>query len=79
MQQRQVARRLGWAAIVGMWMLAGCAGPRVVTGVTQRGDQLKFVYFQDKGTSFEKGAVKCKAAADGTLSDCQTMQFVFKE
>lgn len=79
MQKRQVAWRLPWAAALGLCWMAGCIGPRVVTGVTQRGDQLKFVYFQDRVLSYEKGAVKCKAAADGSLSDCQPIQFVFKE
>lgn len=79
MHRRSLARSLLQAAMMGSLFLAGCAGPRVITSVTQRGDKLKFVYYQDKGTSLEKGAVLCKAAADGTLTDCQTMQIVFKE
>jgi hypothetical protein len=74
-----VARGLARAALLGLLLAGGCAGPRIVKGVTQRGDKLKFVYVQDTGSSLATGAVSCTAAADATLSNCQHMQITFKE
>ena len=59
--------------------LAGCVGPRVVTGMTSRGDKVKFIYTQAKMGETEKGAVMCTAAADGSLSGCQQITLNFKE
>ncbi len=73
-----VARRLTLAALLGL-ALGGCAGPRIVRGVTQRGDQLKFVYVQDTGTSLATGAVDCKVSPAGALTACAPIQINFKE
>lgn len=74
-----IARGLARAALLGLLLTGACAGPRVVRGVTQRGDKLKFVYVQDTGSSLATGAVSCTAGADATLSNCQPMHITFKE
>jgi len=79
MPKAMVASRLVLAAVFGMLALGGCAGPRIVRGVTQRGDEIKFVYVQDTGTSLATGAVNCKVGPDGTLSACQHLTINFKE
>lgn len=60
-------------------MLAACTGPKVVTQITARGDRAKFVYGQVGFSSSTQGIIECKAAADGTLSDCNEKAIVFKE
>jgi hypothetical protein len=47
----------------------GCAAPRICRGITSRGDEVKFLYYEGGDT----GVVKCKMAADGALADCHPM------
>ena len=64
------SRRVGVAAFAAtIGCLAGCAGPRIVRGVTSRGDEVKFLYYQGADT----GVIKCKMGSDGALSDCKPM------
>ena len=65
------SRRVGAAAVavaIGA-CLAGCAGPRIVRGITSRGDEVKFLYYQGADT----GVIKCKMNPDGALADCKPM------
>jgi hypothetical protein len=50
--------------------LAGCAAPKAIVGMDIRGNQLKLLYQQ--GSDF--GVVRCKAATDGALSQCQQVK-----
>ena len=47
----------------------GCAAPRVISGITSSRDQIKFLY--QEGSS--QGVLKCKIAADASLSECHQM------
>lgn len=55
--------------------LVGCARPRVVTAITGRGDQMKFLYVEGN----EQGLVRCKVAPDGALSGCQNVAVALEE
>jgi hypothetical protein len=55
--------------------LAGCAKPRVVTGVTHSRDQIKFLYFEGS----EQGVIQCKINPGGALTDCHPMAVVVEE
>lgn len=52
----------------------GCAGPRVIRGITSRSDQVKFLYTQDDKT----GLVRCQIGADGALSNCRDVAVVLE-
>ena len=71
-------RLAGLGALVALG-LVGCAGPRVVTGVTSRGDKIKFIYTQSTFRTLQQGAVACTAGADGSLTACQPLTITFKE
>ena len=62
------------AAMVGA---AGCYHPKLINMITAGKDQIKFMYV-DQG-SHEQGAIRCAVAADGTLSQCAEIAFVFNE
>jgi hypothetical protein len=44
-------------------------------GITARGDEIKFLYYEGGDT----GVIKCKIAADGALSDCHPMTVKLEE
>jgi hypothetical protein len=47
----------------------GCAAPRICRGITSRGDEVKFLYYEGGDT----GVIKCRMAPDGALADCHPM------
>ena len=58
------------ATAAGLGLLGtGCAAPRICRGITSRGDEVKFLYYEGGAT----GVVKCKMAPDGALADCHPM------
>jgi hypothetical protein len=58
------------ATAVGLGLIVmGCAAPRICRGITSRGDEVKFLYYEGGDT----GVVKCKMAPDGALADCHPM------
>jgi hypothetical protein len=64
--------RVGLAAVVlslGV-CLAGCATTRYCRGITSRGDEVKFLYYEGGDT----GVIKCKMNAEGALADCHPMK-----
>ena len=50
----------------------GCAKPRVITAITAARDQVKFLYREGS----DQGILKCKVAADGSLTACKHMPVV---
>jgi hypothetical protein len=50
--------------------LAGCANTRYCRGITSRGDEVKFLYYEGGDT----GVIKCKMSAEGALADCHPMK-----
>lgn len=78
--QEKARRASTWGALALMAALTGCAGPKVVSGATSRGDTVKFAYWQ-KGfaNSFHYGVLECKAQQDGTLQECSDMKIKLKE
>jgi hypothetical protein len=57
-------------AAIGFGYLAiGCAAPRICRGITSRGDEVKFLYYEGGDT----GVIKCRMAPDGALADCHPM------
>lgn len=54
---------------------AGCSQPRVVRGITSRGDQAKFLYIEGSDT----GVVKCQLGNDGALSNCRPMTVALED
>ena len=53
----------------------GCASARVCRGITSRADEVKFLYYEGG----ETGVIKCKAAGDGSLSDCHPMTVTLED
>lgn len=53
----------------------GCGSPRIVRGITSRGDQVKFLYIEGGDT----GVVKCKLNPDGTLTSCRPMTVALED
>jgi len=51
-----------------LWV-AGCASPRICRGITSRGDEVKFLYYEGGDT----GVIRCRMAPDGALADCHPM------
>jgi hypothetical protein len=49
--------------------VVGCAAPRICRGITSRGDEVKFLYYEGGNT----GVIKCRMAPDGALADCHPM------
>lgn len=65
---RQHVTLVATAAGLGL-LVMGCAAPRICRGITSRGDEVKFLYYEGGDT----GVVKCKMAPDGALADCHPM------
>lgn len=65
---------LGALAVLAM-ASSGCASARVCRGITYRGDQVKFLYYQGGDT----GVVKCQLGADGALANCRPMQVALED
>jgi hypothetical protein len=61
--------------VAGGALAAGCTTPKIVTGITSRPGQMKFLYQQ----SHEQGLVQCKLTETGDISDCANKPIVFKE
>lgn len=59
--------------------LAGCSTPKVVTSITGRGEQTKFVFIQGNMFGTEQGIVECTSAANGDLSNCERKPIIFKK
>lgn len=76
---RRRLSRLTLPLILAAPLLVGCAGPRVVSQMSERGNTMKFGYSQSKFLETDYGIVECNKTADGSLSDCQTMNVNFKE
>jgi hypothetical protein len=53
----------------------GCGAPRVVRGITSRGNEIKFLYQQGS----ETGVIKCHMGPDGALSQCKPMNVQLEE
>ena len=71
-----------WRAVVVVLVAAmasgvGCYHPKLINMITASKDQIKFMYV-DQGTQ-EQGAIRCAVAADGTLSQCTEIAFVFND
>jgi hypothetical protein len=49
--------------------VVGCASPRICRGITSRGDEVKFLFYEGGDT----GVIKCRMAPDGALADCHPM------
>jgi hypothetical protein len=66
-----LSQRVGLVALaLGLGgLVAGCAAPRLCRGVTSRGDEVKFLYYEGGNT----GVIKCKMGPDGALADCHPM------
>lgn len=66
-----LSQRIGLAvlALSLLGSVAGCAAPRLCRGITSRGDEVKFLYYEGGNT----GVIKCKMAPDGSLADCHPM------
>jgi hypothetical protein len=66
-----LSQRIGLAAVALALCtsLVGCAAPRLCSGITSRGDEVKFLYYEGGNT----GVIKCKMGGDGALSDCHPM------
>lgn len=66
-----------WALglVAGGILAAGCASPKVVTNITSRPGQMKFLYQQ----STEQGLVQCKTGSDGSIDQCANKPIVFKD
>ncbi len=77
---RQDTARLTMLVCLGaICFLSACAGPRVVTQATSRGDQIKMVYYQKKFLNAEQGIMQCKIAEGGKLTDCRKLPVKFTE
>lgn len=63
---------LGLAAT---FFVAGCGSARVCRGITSRGDEVKFLYYQGGAT----GVVKCRLGPDGALTGCHPMKVVLED
>ena len=71
-----------WAGALALVSTAatGCTYPRVVRGITSRGDSVKFLYQQNKFLgSTEQGVIRCKVGAEGALSDCRNMTVTLED
>lgn len=53
----------------------GCASPRIVRGITSRGDTMKFLYQQGNDT----GVIRCRLGTDGALSECRRLTVVVED
>lgn len=61
--------------VAGCALAAGCASPKIVTSITSRPGQMKFLYQQ----SNEQGLVQCKTTDDGSIAECANKAIVFKD
>lgn len=61
--------------VAGGVLATGCVSPKVVTGITSRPGQMKFLYQQSK----EQGLVECKTATNGDITECANKPIIFKE
>jgi hypothetical protein len=78
--REKVRRASLLGALALMAALTGCAGPKVVSGATSRGDTVKFAYWQKEAFGgFQYGILECKAQQDGTLQECSDMKMKLKE
>ena len=68
-------------ACVASVLVAGCAGPKVVTSLGgARNDNFRMLYYQSKGMgNAVQGVIDCKAAGDGALSQCKDLNVAFDE
>lgn len=61
--------------VAGCALASGCAAPKIVTNITSRPGQMKFLYQQ----SNEQGLVQCKTGGDGAITECANKAIVFKD
>jgi hypothetical protein len=61
--------------VAGCALATGCAAPKIVTGITSRPGQMKFLYQQ----SNTQGLVQCSTADNGDIKECTNKPIVFKE
>jgi len=61
--------------VAGSALSTGCLAPKIVTQITSRPGQMKFLYAQ----SNEQGLVECKVADNGDIQSCVNKPIVFKE
>ena len=71
---------LRWAGVVcallTLLFAASCTGPKVITGATSRGDQIKLMTRQ---AGWSEVVIVCKADKDGTLVDCKQKKLEFRD
>lgn len=62
-----------WVAAAALVTLAGCAQPRMVTGITVQKDKVRFLY--NSSNSF----VECRADEQGDLTQCTYKGIIYEE
>jgi len=75
-----VRAAVAWTGLLaGTLLVVGCSTPKVVTHMTSREGQAKFIYQQSSFFNSKQGLVQCKASADGELSECADRPIFYKD